>query len=57
MFPKIHLVTEGGGVLGLDASVTQQRLEDNLNVEADEASLLVDNSGGGGDVHLHLQLT
>lgn len=34
MFPKVHLVTKRGSVLSLDASVTQQRLEHDLNVKA-----------------------
>lgn len=33
MLPEIHLVTKRGGVLSLDASVTQQRLENNLNIK------------------------
>lgn len=35
MFPKIHPVAQRGGVLSLDAGVAQQRLEDDLNVEAE----------------------
>lgn len=35
MLPKIHLVTKRGSVLSLDASVTQQRLENNLNIKAE----------------------
>lgn len=33
MLSKIHLVTKRSGVLGLDACVAQQRLENNLRVE------------------------
>ena len=33
MLSKIHLVTKRSGVLGLDACVAQQRLENNLRGE------------------------
>lgn len=37
MLPKIHLVTKRGSVLSLDASVAQQRLENNLKIKTENA--------------------